>query len=249
MQSRRDLFTGFGAAALALATPSFAFAAEGSETRRRGNAREDWETTRFSHAVADGVFSAVSAVLSSGASDRARLEVMAHAWRVASRHFDEIGLTSAVDRMAAEASPLDALDAAANSLTEVIESARKHGAQLTVDNLLPRVAIPTARAETALARLREVGAAAIFSEVSTMIADAVAQRGKTRSGHGRSAASLIDNNCQALAVVVDVLWLIAGLWSLGCLATAGVCVPCCYAGVMFGIAAAGVGVIYDYACA
>ncbi len=252
MQSRRDLLMGMGVVGLAAATPSFLSAAERHEDAGdpNGKAYGKWQRNRFSGAVADGVFSAFSALMASNASDRARVEVATHAWKVAQDHFNEIGLTSATDQLLLDMNIDEVLNATQLILPQAVDTATKHGAAIRLDDLVARSMLTRERAAAATAYMQEVGCASVFSRVAELVASAPrGRRGDAAAGiAGGGVTTLIDNNCPALAMLVDAMWLLSGLWAAGCYATAGACVPCCAAAIAFTIVAGALGMVYDYYC-
>jgi len=244
VQSRRHLLIkGIGVAALAATAPSILLAERPENGPARGNGQAGGKIDGyFSNAVAEGVFSAFSALIVDQ-HDRANVLVSEHAWKVARDHFNETGFMQRGDQLLREADVNDALSNLAGTQQEVVDIAAKHGAKLDLALLQGRVSLLTPeRVSETIAYLKSAGTAALFDRVLNMF-EAVSNGAMLRAPGYSAEGSAGGGMCQALGFIEAGLWVLSGLYALGCALTVGACVPCCVASAILAIGAGVVNMI------
>jgi hypothetical protein len=249
MESRRDLLKGIGVAAVVAATPSMLSAKPQDLPGRGRGGREigfgSIEKDRFSTAVADGVFTAFSAFVANR-DDRANTQVAAHAWKVAKDHFNENGLMRASDQLLREADVNEALARLSDMPQELARIAEKHGATLDVVRLQERIAALTPdRVSEAMAFLKSGGSVAAFDNLSSVFDDVM--NGRTPRKPGGGVGANVDG-CQYLAMIEAALWILSGMYAVGCAVTLSACVACCVAAAVLALAAGVLDLIGAYYC-
>ena len=239
MESRRMLFRGFGVVAMAAATPSL-FAG------RRGKDIGEVEP-HYSRAVANGMFGAFTPLLGNR-TDTGQFRVALHSWRVTGEHFDEIGLFKRGEDLV-RTTDINAVMAEVHRMpVEIVRIADEYGEKVDIEALQARIAALTPdRVTEALTYLASSGPAALFDRVSQTLEDLANDRRPGRSA-GSRVTSASDGFCQGLAAIEATLWILAALYTIGCAATGGVCVPCCMAAGVLGLAAGAVALLEVIVC-
>jgi len=249
VQSRRHLLIkGIGVAAVAVAAPSLLMAERPENGPARGTGQADGRFDgHFSNAVAEGVFSSFSALIVDS-HDRANVLVAEHAWRVARDHFNETGFMQRGDQLLRDSDVNDALSNLASTQQDIVAIAEKHGAKLDLALLQARVSLLTPdRVSETVAYLKSAGTAALFDRVLNMF-EAVSNGAMLRSPGYSAEGSAGGAMCQALGFIEAGLWVLSGLYALGCAATLGACVACCVASAILAIGAGVVNMIEVVYC-
>lgn len=239
MESRRTLLRGIGMATVAAATPSL-FAGD-----RVGDVSEI--DRQFSKAVANGALGAFAGVFRDKA-EIGQLRVASHAWRVTRDHFDEIGLLAAGNDLVRTADLNVVMAELQKMPDEIVRIAQRHGVKVEVEGLQARIASLTPdRIAEAITFLETNGPAALFDQVSQALDDVINHRKPGRPGEWR-VTSTSEGFCQGLAAIEAALWILAGMYTVGCAVTGGACVPCCVAAGVLGIAAGAVSLLEVIVC-
>jgi hypothetical protein len=128
----------------------------------------------------------------------------------------------------------------------VVDIAAKNGVHVDIAQLQEQVALLTpARVAEAAAYLKSIGTEAFFDRVLNTFETAAKRPALPVSGE-RSA--LEEGMCGSLAAIAATLWILSAAYALGCAATLGVCLVCCVASAILGIAAGVVNLIEVVVC-
>lgn len=235
---RREVLKRAGVAGVAYLIPSRGSASFADELNMR---KGGWKE-RLSSAVVEDAISAMVVVINQGRSiDYGDAEVAVYAVKMMQDHFDEIGLSAAIDHEVRHSrKKLLNLAPSDDVVQEMTRQVTRRGLVISPDQVRDMLSIPQERKVQALDKLRAEGFAAVGAEAIERAHQFAEHLKPGYVGFGAL------NPCDEIRIILDTLYFLAALYGLAC---ALGCVPvCCIIAAAIVVEARLIQLLFDEFC-